>query len=320
MEHRFLQSSRDPLGAINAASYLGQLSNLRKYKEGYEGYFDDLPVLDYEDRLVNEKFEYSANVLHQLALRLSGEQWITEDNVPHGQFERTILAISEKIMDRGVLKNGPEVIVAEWGKGYRSPVHGHSTGLLYEELIKGKFLVNTYRIIDLKHRIVRLAESKIYEGNKQVLSLFTPHKEQDDQSIYVHSFIALEASKSLHYIPGHSPDGMGNSFDVEEFRGVNSGNTKHIKRSQIEKGDVILARCLAGRDYMDHFIYITGDNEENICLTAGKWDTSLLDIYGDENEDVFLALNDRVKKAFIEFHGLPVIEPIERVFDMPFII
>lgn len=300
MLHRFQQASSNPLGAIFAVANPDQPKHMHKYKQGYEKFFNELPILDPEDPLVTHKAKYSGDVLHQLALELSGDAWITEPVAP-GEFERTILAIADKYIAYNKLHDGAEVIVAEWGKGYRSPVHGHAKGLLYEELIRGKFLVNTYRITNLEKRIVRIVNTQIYEGNTRVLNLYTPPDGEEDQSVYVHSFIALEDSKSLHFIPQHSLDGTTNAFTVEEFP-IASFHVNRIPRSSISKGDVILSRCAAGKEYEDHYFHVTGDNGEHTCFSAGKNASEILNQY--EGGDIYLRLTTYKTERFLEFHGI----------------
>lgn len=317
MQHKFLTTAEDPLAAIEAAAYKGQPEKNKKYRPGFETYLDHMPGLCPCGTVNDLKVTYSIGVMDQLAARIMGEDWVT-NQLADNEFERTILAIAPQYERKGKLHSGQEIIVAEWGKGYTSPIHGHNGGLLYERILNGTMVITTYRIVDKENRIVRIQESKLYNADNPVIleKYFIP-LQVEDQSIHVHSLRAATPAKSLHFIAEHSADGMGNAFTLEEFVAYGMDDFMPVKMSQVKKGDVLLIRSNTSPEFADHFAYVTGDKLEHNVLEAGHHATTVLDYYNVGEEKLYLRMNEEVRDTFVEFHALPeVISKKKSFFDM----
>lgn len=152
-----MQTSINPIGAISKSTYAGQPENMKQFRPGYESYFKHLPLLSDYSKKLGEKTEESHKILNQLVMQLRKDSWVKAGRPQENQFDRVILAIAEPVnINPGgtpIYKSGAQVIVARWGKGFSSPVHGHSHGLIHEELIYGRMLVNDYTIVDSVRRI-----------------------------------------------------------------------------------------------------------------------------------------------------------------------
>lgn len=318
-----LKASHNPLAAINKLAWEGQPDHLKMYRSGYEQYFNELVNLNLLEPYPRSKaMERNTKVLKDLGELLQSAQWIKEDEPGEKHFDRTILAITEPVEELssplGCKKTvaGPQIVVARWGNGFKSPIHGHRTGFLHEEIISGKLKVNTYRIIDHDKRIVRLTGSTIIEEGT-FLSDFTLPLKDDKLENYVHSFESIGNSVSLHYLPEYNRDGMGNTFEVEYFEDtylIDETNTIRIDSMQAiysKVGDVILVRSENVPEYGDHFIYITGHpivkkhglRPQDIAFDAPHI-TMLLDRYEMQTGLVLLKLNKEATEAFIKFHNL----------------
>lgn len=303
MKPTFLMASRNPLGAIQAVSYPGQPDELKKYKPGFEDYFEEMYDLDNNLRFVDIHAKHNALIMKSLASHLRRQDFIYQ-NIPENKFERTIIAIEEPKTagHNHDLQAGKEIIVAQWGKGFKSPIHGHAAGLLYEELLSGSIVVHTYKIVDKDKRIVRLNETKLYDKPGVILSLYVPHNGKEDRSLYVHSFEALENTSTLHYLPEYNRDGRDNTFSLEEFVFEDSYISSRIRREQIVMGDVLLVRCKKAESYGDHYVYMTGNNGQHIAIKASEDASRHLDSWGKDGEDKYLRFTGHAKKLFLTFH------------------
>lgn len=325
----YLKASRNPLDDINAVAYKGQSPASRMYKSGYEKHFELLPVLTDDDQFLDLKTAQTAAVMDDLATRLAIDPWTPTLQPLTGGFNRTILALEQPVMewnrvtgeeyDLGNIKEGAEIIVARWGDGFSSPVHGHADGYLYEQLIAGTMRVNTYRITDPVKRIARPVETKIYKDFQNIASQYTP-RQTVKRGALVHNFTSIGYSVSLHYVPEHTRDGRDNRFTVEYFEKENTIPLAWLTQltaqegiEQLHIGDVALVRSANVPEYGDHYIVITGkpilkehglrpQDVEIHAPHAGK----LLDQYDPIMGLTLLKLSPYAKKAFHEFHGIAV--------------
>lgn len=331
MKQQHLQASEAPVQVISGLAYPGQPQNFRLYRKGYESFFNLMPVLESGDEMLKDKMKITELVLENMVKSVKQDGWTLEDQPGEKQFKRTIIAISNPIdqnMHSGrvsaKLKPGPEVIIAQWGKGFDSPVHGHAPGLLYENILSGRIRVNAYRIVNLKKKIVRPMETMIVTDGV-FLSTFT-QGEDGKRDMYVHNYHPLEPSVSLHFVPEYTRDGRDNKFEPEFFEDVYGLMMKElipttsqeaIYRSQSSDnlGDVYLVRSKNVEGLGDHYIVITGHpvqkenglRPQNRAIQAPHT-AGILDVAEDRSGLKLLRLNEVARKAFHKFHGITVEE------------
>jgi hypothetical protein len=319
---KFLRASKNPLRDIENIAYPGQEASRKQYRPGYENYFDSMPVLDYKDPFLDQKVSFSKEVMEILAERLKGEAWPSISLPEPGGFDRTIIALEEP--KNG--KEGAEFVVARWGVGNSSPVHGHAVGLLHEAILFGKVRVNTYRIVNREERIVRPFETVIATAGTFAALYTAPAVQMLRREVLVHNFTALERSASLHYLSEHTRDGRDNTFSVEDFDDFYKPLTSDVQRITaqeglaLQKGDVAMVRSLNNQgsaspaDYGDHYIVITGHpilkehglRPQDKAISAPR--LPLLDAYDIERGGlVLLKLKEEAKRAFHEFHGISIL-------------
>lgn len=327
--NNYLKSSPNPLDDINAIAYDGQPLENRLYKQGFEEYFNLLPELKDEDPFLDIKLGHSKAILGALADELKGNAWTKSMQPLPGKFNRTILAIEEpsyEIKNTGAgfrlgnTKEGKEIVLARWGDGMTSPVHGHADGLLYEQLIFGKMRVNTYRITDHANRIARPVETTIYSGFQSIAQSYTL-QQRYNRSALVHNFTSLGYSASLHFVPEHTRDGRDNGFGVEYFDrehqfAPSSSFTQLTAQQGIEQlrlGDVALVRSENVPDYGDHFIVITGKSvlkehglrPQEVAIHA-PYAARILNHYEPVMGLTLLKLSPVLTKQFHAFHDIVV--------------
>jgi len=265
MNQKFLTASLNPLDDINQIAYAGQPVERRMYHPGYEVFFEALPALNDQDEFLKEKVHMSGNVMQHMATVLKRDSWSYGLQPIMGGFNRTILGIeSPTVKADGSIKEGSEIVLARWGDGHTSPVHGHAAGYLHEELLFGKMRVNTYRIIDTDNRIAVPLKTEIFDKPGTIASLYTPHADQARTSL-VHNFTSIGYSATLHYLPEHTRDGRDNKFEVRYYEDIFGMNKHEIVQQltaqqglQLKIGDVALVRSENVPEYGDHYIVITG--------------------------------------------------------------
>lgn len=316
----YLRASRNPIDDINVIAYEGQPIENRMYKSGYEKYFEMLPVLEDDDPNLGLKLDQADMIMQSLADTLRADPWTKSLKPLDGGFNRTIIGMeSPRVYPHNIIKEGKEVVLARWGDGKTSPVHGHGDGLLYEQLIAGKMRVNTYRITDMVNRIARPIETKIYEGFTNIAAQYT-RKQYHERAALVHNFTSIGYSQSLHFVPEHTRDGRDNGFEVERFDRYFEFNDCDFKRlnaqqglEQLHIGDVALVRSENVPEYGDHFIVITGKpilkhhglRPQDIAIHAPYVDW-LFKQYKPIMGLTLLKLDGKATRAFHEFHGIVV--------------
>jgi hypothetical protein len=319
-----MRTAKNPVAVIDSYSYVGQNPFLRMYKNGYEIYMKNMPILNQDDPYLDWKVAQSTAIMEDLAKDLQQSPWIEDMKPLPGEFNRTIIAVEEPtISPDGSLNQGAEFVVAKWGHGFSSPVHGHANGLLHEAILYGKIRVNTYRIIfsvdEIPQRVVRPVETIIVE-NGTFLSTYLPRTLQQyfKRQGYIHNFTSIGQSATLHYVPEHTRDGRDNSFEVEYF-GDNINllvHTERITRNQCKEsqvGDIILVRSTKHTDYGDHYV-IMGTGETNgvlnhYCVHAPEQGAKeVLDQFCIEDHAIYLKLDIKARNKFLLFHGISVQE------------
>jgi hypothetical protein len=320
-----LIASSTPTTDLELVSYEGQPAENRIYHSGLEPFFNELndldSMVDEELQEIEKAFNHNARVMDSVSKYVENfnDSFISDFVAPKEGFKRTILAMESPTLNSlgKIIKEGKEIVVALWGRGFKSPVHGHSEGMLYERLIDGKMLINLYRIVDLENKTVRLVETILQEP-ELIVKNYTPigtHKMYKRES-YVHNFEAIEPSVSVHYVPEHTRDGRDNQFKVEHFE-LDYNNVAQINTEQglySAVGDVILVRSENVPQYKYHYIVITGRpvmkehgmRPQDRVVMASERDTEQLDsgYWKKMNGVILLKLNKEEKRKFHEFHGI----------------
>ena len=324
------QASVTPEQDLLKVAYEGQPKTSRQYESGYEDLFNQLPVMDNDN--VDLTLPLTKVVMNQLSDRLKHDVTRTHtkqkvsETPSESEFHRTIIAMEspQGIMNPGgcvTYKEGAELVVAKWGTGFSSPVHGHSTGYMHEEVLKGKIRVNTYRITDLKNKIVVPYKTEVI-GPGVFVSGYVPHNDEDmyKRQTLIHNFIAVEPSISLHYLPEHTRDGRDNTFTVEHYTKYLSLDNTEVERISskdgmyLKPGEVLLVRSTNVPEYGDHFIVVTGPpimkehglRIQDISIEASANDSKFLDTLEMETGLILLKLIPATRDAFLEHHGITV--------------
>lgn len=314
-----LTATSTPFADLELLAYPGQDPRLRMYYAGYEAFFNNMPVLDQADPFLDAKVRMTSDIMKQMAEKLREDIYITDLMRPEpAEFTRSILALEAPKWKRGN-PEGTEVVVAKWGDGYTSPVHGHAAGYMHEEILTGKMRVNTYRITNADLRIVRpLATTIVTEGT--FASLYNMPGRIPREAL-VHNFTAIGYAATLHYLPEHTRDGRDNGFQVERFTNVHPLLPEDVERitamegMYLRKGDVVLVRSENVPEYGDHFIVVTGEpimkehglRVQDVAIHEETIYTAhLLDHFGMENGLCLLRLKPEAQKTFHKFHNITV--------------
>lgn len=322
-----LKASAHPSSDIELVSYAGQNPKLRQYKPGFDWYMNAMPVLS--EPLLDMKIGFTKDILEDLARNLRLEGWVEQKEMAPDTFERTILAIEPpQVTADGHLKQGAEIVVAQWGKGFASPVHGHAPGFLLETILKGKVLVHSYRMTSPKSLTVRAVRSDIVKEGT-FAALFTPENASHHfkRQTIIHNFVALETTSTLHFLPEHTRDGRDNGFVAEFFETVEKlmpQDVQPITSQQahyLRNGEVVLVRSTNVPEYGDHFIVVTGPpilkehglRVQDVAIQAPQagW---LLDSFSGEWKGLtLLRLTNEAAARFRTFHNIQLVND-EAVF------
>lgn len=343
MHAQYLRSSQKPRAILERLAYSTQAQHLRNYAPGYEHYMDMLPVLAPDDPQLGLKLHVSSSVVKALAQDLIDHAPWIQEHLNAGEFRRTIIAVQEpavelteesedetlgrlrmwsetptEIRKSQSVHEGPELLVAQWGVGFTSPVHGHASGLLHEDILYGEILVNSYRWV--RDGVVRLVRSDLARKGTLVSDYAAPD-ERGKRMGLIHNFIAVEPSASLHYVAEHTRDGRDNGFEVEHFNYNNPITSDDVlqidgnegRRMQI--GDIALVRSANVPQYGDHYIVVTGRpvvkdhglRPQDVAIQAPPSIAALLDQYQSTTGGlVLLKLKPAMAAAFRAFHGIKI--------------
>lgn len=331
-DNAFLKASENHETDLEKITYKGQDKMRRMYRRGYESFMNAMPVLDTTDEFLDQKVEMTKNVMKRLASYLRADAWVKDDEPGENGFNRTILALEAPkprtsfspldpiYTDRPPVEEGTEIIMARWGDGHSSPVHGHAIGYLHEEILFGKMRVNIYRMINVASNIVRLVRTDMVTSGT-FASLYTKpnplHKFK--RQTLIHNFTSVGFSATLHYLPEHTRDGRDNRFEVEFFEDwykINDNDVTRINSKEgmyLQKGDVVLVRSTNVPEYGDHYIVVTGSpvlkdhglRPQDVALYAPNT-KEFLDQYELETGLVLLKFNNNAKESFLEFHDIKI--------------
>lgn len=310
-----MKASKTPLQAIESVTYPGQSPERRKYHEGYEHFMDSMPEIKPDDLWLQDKVLHARSVMQLMASELKMADWPKENPLPDNGFDRTILAIENPIsLDAEfpggkVVKEGAEIVMARWGNGFTSPVHGHAAGYMHEEILFGKMRVNTYQIVGDK--LVRPLRTEIV-GEGTFVSQFS---DKPERTTLIHNFTSIGFSASLHFLPEHTRDGRDNRFEVEEFNNLSKEDVRQITAHEglyMQIGDVALVRSTNVPEYGDHFIVITGHpvvkehglRPQDIEIQASAEMSKLLDCFEQKMGLTLLKLSSEAATEFKQFHNI----------------
>lgn len=303
-------------------SYPGQPSNNRLYRPGYEKHLMMLPTLNYESSDFDLDLNFTNGILDHLASKIIHDRWTLDEDPGPGEFKRHILAIQ----DAGD-REGPELLVAHWGNQFQSPVHGHAAdALLYENLLHGSIVVNTYQQQRPHDNIVRLIRTEFINKPGTFLSGYTPPGNYAfPRPGIIHNFKSIGYSASLHYVGEHTRDGRDNGFVPEYFDISKYGfdSVDHISAFQGTRttpGDVVLVNS-PNVPFGMHYIVITGPavikhhgglRPQDVAISAPDdltqtWVSEFLNLNPVPNtptELMLLKLKPDVASEFLKFHNI----------------
>lgn len=175
------------------------------YRSGYERYMSLIPKINGNaDPNKQLKLDATAAVIEHLASILLDQYWITENwPAPDKMLTRTILAIDKE--------TGAELVLVRWNK-IETPIHGHAPGQMIDYLISGVAGEVEYEVVDAENRLVVQKTDEQFFNPMSVLSNEFNLSESVNRGALIHKFIAKQKSITLHLIPEHPRDGVGNLF------------------------------------------------------------------------------------------------------------
>lgn len=312
VKHELLRASQQPEQLLETLAPQGQDPRYRKYMSGYEDLFNLLPVMRADDLLLQSKVLHTRRLIKEVALDIVADGWLR--NEAPGDFSRTVIGIEDKQKSEGA-----ELVVAHWGTGFSSPVHGHAPGYMHEEVLSGRLRVDTYRLIHPESNTVRLVETKIVGPGTFVSQYNAADDSIFHRSTLIHNFTALEPTHTLHYLPEHTRDGRDNTFKPEYFEDayeLDSADVRSITPTEgfeLPPGEVVLVRSINVPEYGDHYIVVTGPKiskphgirPQETSISAPNA-SRLLDSYQPIRGLVLLRLRPNARKAFYDFHGITI--------------
>lgn len=301
-----LRTSPNPVQDLEELAYPGQAPHLRMYQPGYESFMDQMPVLDPQSPSFDLQVELSQDIMHEVADALKNSTWWEGMSDNPNSFQRTMIAVgTSSVSPDGERQAGSEIVVGHWGTGMATPIHGHASGFMHEEMIAGKILVITYRITDLDKRIVRPVDSNIYQDGVISTSYSTPTT--GIRANKVHMLKALSPSTSVHFFPEHIRDARDTQFIPEYFEQVHPIQFKDvwtmIDDEQAPRGSVMLIRSDGyGSQFGDHYVVANGGNSQ---IIPAPYAGAILDFYSETADGlVILALQPNVAAKFMEFYDI----------------
>lgn len=319
METKFIQTSDDPHRDIQRAAYPGQDPDRMMYRTGYEPFMSMMPILTDSDPMLSAKVDMTRIMYRELASKLSYDGWYSDINPAPETFKRTIIGVERPTHNVFDTIEGREIVVAHWGDGFSSPVHGHARGYIHELLLQGKLRVNTYRLMDTN--VVRPVMTRIIDGSGMIASQYTMANPADrfKRQTLIHNFTSIGVSHSLHYVPEHTRDGRDNTFPVIHFREhypyLDAKLIRVREATRLQPGSVMLVRSRNVPEYGDHFVVITGRNfterpygmrQDHVAIHAPHMKLYLDGHHQDDEDVILLELSYSVAQKFHQFHGITI--------------
>ena len=334
----YLTPSQDPEGDLERLAMPHQKDNLlkRMFRPGYQHFLERMPVIDPKQPDQEAQVAATLAVLEEIRLKVVSElDQMDIPPIPPGEMGRIILAVEEPKIINGELVPGAEVVLALWGEGNTSPVHGHAPGYMHEAMIKGNIDVHMFDAHgELKNREARYVGTISQSEPGVFYSNYRRDVGQEHRMEVIHGFRAREFTITLHYLPEHVRDGNGNGIRVvntpqsaplpeyiktQPFKaGFNlddSDVTRVSKQEVIENfqvGDVYLIRSQNVSFLGDHYVVITGGltdkphgrRPEDLSILIPHGETSPLDKHTQNEEVIAYKLNDQARLRFYEHNQI----------------
>lgn len=216
----YLRPATDPEAVIDSLAMEHQPPIRRMYRPGYQELMGKMPCIDATKHDQGPEIAITKEILAEIGVRVTRallDGSLNLPNIENGEFGRVILAIEEPTVHGQEITPGAEVVLALWGKGFYSPVHGHAPGFINESLLQGAFDVNLFERVgsrDVRQarysRTIQQREPGIFYEE------FVQNVGNDPRSSVIHNFRAIGEgmTASLHYLPEHVRDGNANRFNV----------------------------------------------------------------------------------------------------------
>ncbi|PIP65047.1 hypothetical protein COW95_04070 [Candidatus Peregrinibacteria bacterium CG22_combo_CG10-13_8_21_14_all_49_11] len=226
---KFLKPARDPEWLLEQLAFPNQPPHQRQWQPGFSHYMEKMPVIDASQLQQDEEVARTRELMDLMSQEVAAR--IDELRLPtigKGEFGRLILGIEEPTgvnLDTGKPIPGTEYVLAIWGEGFTSPVHGHAPGYIHEQLVRGAFDVRLYDQIPGgtdDDRLVVLTK-KLRVATPQIFySEYVPEDlRQRTRFALIHNFTATtpegdahHPTLSTHYLPEHVLNGNGNRWTV----------------------------------------------------------------------------------------------------------
>lgn len=210
----------------NPVALLDELSpaldpDKKMYHTGFERYMNGLFVMEDNDPNLRTVVENNMFVMKMMAYKLATTLLHKSlKDAPPLSFTRTMLAIEEPVRNEAgeITKTGAELVLAKWAKGFVTPIHGHSFGFMSEYLISGKVQVENYELNleDETWETANLIETKIAtSGKDNIITSIYAKKDRlltSKHRAMIHRLTFLEDTATLHYLPAHPLNGIGNTY------------------------------------------------------------------------------------------------------------
>jgi hypothetical protein len=336
---RFLTPSTDPRAALQKLAMEHQPPIKRMYRPGFDDLMNEMPHIDATQADQRAQVAATTAVLAKMHERVMKN--LDKLNIPtigEGQFGRIILAVEEPRQVGQELIPGTEVVLALWGKGFSSPVHGHAPGFIYEHLLVGGFDVHLYdRVGHSDNREARYVRTISQREPGVFYTEFVQDKGDAPRSALVHNFRAAEFTISMHYLPEHVRDSSANGFRVintpnsgklPEYMKtlphkpglvVTSDDVTRVTGEQISAtyrvGDVYLVRSQNVAFMGPHYVIITGGmvdkphgrRPQDFAVLVPHDEITPLDGYNayDPTQPlVALRLHDEARRAFYRHYDI----------------
>ena len=334
----YLKPSADPAGDLERLAMPHQKDNLlkRMYRPGFQHFLKEMPVIDPKQPDQSAQVAATLEVLERIRLKVVAElDQLEIPPIPPGEMGRIILAVEEPRVIDGEIIPGAEVVLALWGEGNTSPVHGHAPGYMHEAMIKGDIDIHMFEAHgELKNREARYVATISQTEPGVFYSNYRRDVGQEHRMEVIHGFRAREFTITLHYLPEHVRDGNGNGIKVvntpesgalpgyiktQPYKpGLQIGDNDLTRVSkqeileQFQVGDVYLIRSQNVSFLGDHFVVITGGlvdkphgrRPEDLSILVPHGVTTPLDQYKGNEEVIALKLNDQARIRFYEHYEI----------------
>lgn len=329
-----LKPSLNPEKAIEKVTMDHQPPIRRMWRPGFDVFMAKMPKINAFEPYDDEKINITKKIMMELAdklRKLDVKKELSLPEIGENQFGRVILAIEDPTEAGEDLIPGTEIVLALWGPGFTSPVHGHAPGYIHEDLISGSFTVNLYETVEGNKREAIYKSSIVQNTPGIFYSEYVRYTGQAIRSALIHNFKADQFSMSLHYLPEHVRDGNANRFKVvntkksgklpyylktlmyKDFK-LNKKDVNRVSKSDVlnnfKIGDVYLVRSENVAFLGDHYVIITGDivqkphgfRPRDLSILVPYGVKTPLDDYDDFDPMIVLKLSEEKAKEFRELY------------------